>query len=87
MVRPVMEPEAPVDSFEILLGNFDGLVKSRHSGEACPGMPKSGNRSPENFEVFETTGFRRLPRTRSGVRRNDGNTSFQTFYEKINFGI
>jgi hypothetical protein len=48
-------------------------------------MPKSGNRSPENFQVFERTGFRPLPRTRSGVRRNDGNSSFQILYDNILF--
>jgi hypothetical protein len=58
--------------------SVDELVKSRHSGE---------NRSPENFKVFEITGFRRLARTRSGVRRNDGNTSFQTFYQIISVGF
>jgi len=31
---------------------FDVLVKNRHSG---------GNRSPENFYVFEITGFRLSP--------------------------
>jgi hypothetical protein len=56
---------------------FDDLVKSlleRHPGES---------RGPEHLEI---TGFRRLPRTRSGVRRNDEFYGIATFYEFIKFG-
>ena len=34
---------------------------------------------------IEIPGFRRLPRTRSGVRRNDRLVSNWNFYETINF--
>ena len=61
----------------------DGIVKSRHSGgNRSPDVvpAKAGSHSRDWIPVFTgNPGFRRLPRTRSGVRRNDGNTSFQIF--------
>jgi hypothetical protein len=74
----LVEPQKNTFARASSKNNIDDLVKSRHSGE---------NRSPENLELSERTGFRRLPRTRSGVRRNDKKGSFQTFYEFINFGL
>jgi hypothetical protein len=62
-------------SFPDLLGNKkDDLIRSllgRHPGES---------QGPEHLEI---TGFRRLPRTRSGVRRNDGKRDFRTVYENL----
>ena len=58
--------------------NDDGLVKSllrRHPGESRgPDVvpAKAGNHIKNRIPVFTgNPGFRRLPRTRSGVRRND----------------
>jgi hypothetical protein len=49
---------------------LDGLVKSRHPVE---------KRDPGLLQVAEKPGFRRLPQTRSGVRRNDGEEAFFDF--------
>ena len=62
----------------MLYFNNNGLVKSlldRHPGES---------RGPEHLEL---TGFRRQPRTRSGVRRNDQFYGILTFYEFIDRGV
>ena len=70
--------------------NFDDPVKSllgRLPGESRgPDVvpTKVGNHIKDWIPVFTgIPGFRRLPRTRSGVRRNDENGQFQTFYEPI----
>jgi len=57
---------------------LDDFVKSfseRHPGES---------RGPEHLEI---TGFRRLPRTRSGVRRNDEFYGIANFYETSQIGF
>ena len=47
------------------------LPFSRHPDE---------NRGPGSSYGLENTGFRRLPRTRSGVRRNDGKKTQADFF-------
>jgi hypothetical protein len=53
--------------------NIDDLVKSRHSGE---------NRSPENLQLFEKTGFRLPAFAGTSFARKP---HFQTSYEFIKF--
>ena len=74
----MLKKEIPILSSQKIqnqkLSELDRLVKSllgRHPGES---------RGPERLEI---TGFRRLPRTRSGVRRNDEFYGISTFYEII----
>ena len=71
---------------------IDDLVKSlfeRHPGESRgPDVvpTKVGNHIKDWIPVFTgNPGFRRLPRTRSGVRRNDEFYGIATFYETIKF--
>jgi len=74
------EPEFQADRLFVGSG---GLFEPFQGGIAVPQvvMGLGESRSPECLYDFEITGFRRLLRTRSGVRRNDEKLHFQSFYE------